>query len=114
MYSAYLLWLVKELNWKIQKQRFNLEARKRNHLTIGLSKHGQRYMKPAIKKLRLNFVKAMALKFVQPEDQYKLNSKSYLYLLKLKRQFSISCSIPQSIWLEKHVEELVLVDADPD
>lgn len=42
-------------------------------LPIGLSKHGQRCMKPAIKNLRLYFVTAMALRLVQPEEQYQSN-----------------------------------------
>lgn len=65
MFSTYLLWLVKVLNWEIQKQRFKLYARKKN-LTIGLSKHGQRCIEPAMKNLRFYFVKAMALKLVKP------------------------------------------------
>lgn len=70
-------------------------------------------MKPAIKNFRFYFVKAMALKLVQPEDQYESDLKSYWYLLKLKRQVSMYCSIPWSIWLEKHVQGVVLVDVDP-
>lgn len=70
-------------------------------------------MKPAIKNFRFYFVKAMALKLVQPEDQYESDLKSYWYLLKLKRQVSMYCSTPWSIWLEKHVQGVVLVDVDP-
>lgn len=47
------------------------------------------------------------------EDQYKSDLKSYWYLLKQKRQVSVCCSIPQSIWLEKRVQGMVLVDVDP-
>lgn len=39
---------------------------KKKNLTIGLSKHGQRCIEPAIKNLRFYFVKAMALKLVKP------------------------------------------------
>lgn len=53
-----------------------LKKEKKN-ITIGLSKHGQRCMKPAIKNFRFYFVKAMALKLVQPEDQYESDLKSY-------------------------------------
>lgn len=79
MYSAYLLWLVKVLNWKIQKQRFKLYARKRKkNLTIGLNKHGQICMKAAIKNLRFYFVKAMALKLIRPEERTSTNQTSNL------------------------------------
>lgn len=44
-----------------------LEKEKKN-LTIGLSKHGPVYMRPAIRNLRLYYVKAVAPKLFQPED----------------------------------------------
>lgn len=52
-----------------------LEKGKKKNLTIGLSKHRQKRMEYAIKNLRFYFVKAMALKLVKPEDQYKSDLK---------------------------------------
>lgn len=49
----------------------------KENLTIGLSKRGQKCMKPTIKNLKFYFVKAMALQLVQPEYQYKSDLKSF-------------------------------------